>query len=63
MPELFEKRAAIEHAITDLKGQPVTMLKDQAKGVKEAGLGLVFLKKHPDYPRHKCLDDMKGTGS
>jgi hypothetical protein len=56
-PELFERMAKVEHDITDLKGQPVTMLKDQSKKSKGR---LVFLKPHPDYPDHKCLDDMKG---
>lgn len=65
MPEDFEKRALIEHEITNKKGQPVTMLKCQSKESKakakiEKYADLVFLKKHPDYPNHKCLDDMKG---
>lgn len=55
-PEKFEKMALIEHKLTDKKGQPVTMLKDQSKNSE----GLVFLKKHPKYPRLKSLDDMKG---
>lgn len=56
-PELFERMAKVEHDLTGLKGQPVTMLKDQSKKAKGK---LVFLKSHPDYPDHKCLDDMKG---
>jgi len=54
-PEGFEKRAKLEHKLTDLKGKPVTMLKDQSQGG-----GLVFLKKHPDYPEMKELSQMKG---
>lgn len=60
MPEKFEQMAKIEHELTDRKGKPVTMLKDQSKKAKESGDTLVFLKKHPKYPRLKCLDDMKG---
>jgi 3'-phosphoadenosine 5'-phosphosulfate sulfotransferase (PAPS reductase)/FAD synthetase len=59
-PELYHKMSDVEHRITNLKGKPVTMLKDQSKKAKDSGLELVFLKKHPDYPEHKCLDDMKG---
>jgi len=53
--EAFEKRAELEHKLTDLKGKPVTMLKDQSKGG-----GLVFLKPHPDYPDIKDITMMKG---
>lgn len=67
MPELFDKMANIEHDLTNRKGHPVTMLKDQSNKAKEkvAKTGdkysnLVFLKKHPGYHDHKCLDDMKG---
>lgn len=55
MPEKFERMAAIEHELTELKGKPVTMLKDQSKGG-----GLVFLKPHPDYPDIKDITMMKG---
>jgi 3'-phosphoadenosine 5'-phosphosulfate sulfotransferase (PAPS reductase)/FAD synthetase len=54
-PEKFEAMAKIEHDLTDLKGQPVTMLKDQSADFK----GLVFLVKHPLYPSIKSLADMK----
>jgi len=60
MPEVFEKMAKVEHDLTDLKGQPVTMLKDQTKKAKASGNVLVFLKKHPKYPKLKCIDDLKG---
>jgi hypothetical protein len=53
-PEKFDNMAKIEHELTDLKGKPVTILKDQAKGG-----GLVFLKPHPDYPKMKDLSMMK----
>lgn len=56
-PELFDKMARVEHELTDLKGQPVTMLKDQSK---DAGRKLVFLRPHKDYPDHKSIGDMKG---
>lgn len=57
-PEKFEAMAEMEHKLTGLRGQPVTMLKDQSKVAKNSGNVLVFLKKHPDYPELKCIDDM-----
>jgi 3'-phosphoadenosine 5'-phosphosulfate sulfotransferase (PAPS reductase)/FAD synthetase len=59
-PEKFNKMAQVEHELTDRKGQPVTMLKDQSKEAKESGNYQVFLKPHPDYPNHKDLSMMKG---
>jgi len=64
-PATFDKMAETEHRLTDLKGEPVTMLKDQGNEAKQAVLDtgikwkcLVFLKKHPAYPELKCIDDM-----
>lgn len=54
-PDKFESMAEIEHKLTDMKGKPVTMLKDQGK-IK----GLVFLKPHKDYPEIKDISMMKG---
>lgn len=54
-PEKFSAMAKVEHELTDLKGEPVTMLKDQSKGG-----GLVFLKPHPNYPNIKDISMMKG---
>lgn len=51
----FEAMAKVEHELTDLKGEPVTMLKDQSKGG-----GLVFLKPHTKYPKIKDISMMKG---
>lgn len=59
-PDKFEKMAQMEHFLTDRKSQPVTMLKDQSKKAKEDGTQLVFLKKHPNYPMLKSVDEMKG---
>jgi len=61
--DAFNEMADIEHELTDKKGMPVTMLKDQSNAAKELAkkdkkLQLVFLKKHPDYPQLKCLADM-----
>lgn len=53
--EKFDTMAKVEHELTDLKGEPVTMLKDQSKGG-----GLVFLKPHPKYPNIKDISMMKG---
>lgn len=57
-PDKFYAMAEIEHELTDLSGQPKTMLKDQSKEAKESGNELVFLVKHPEYPNLKCIDDM-----
>lgn len=54
-PAKFEAMAKIEHKITELKGRPVTMLKDQSKNG-----GLVFLKPNKDYPNIKDLSKMQG---
>lgn len=62
-PEKFDSMAKMEHELTDLKGKPVTMLKDQSKEAKESGNELVFLKPHPKYPNLKSLLDMKGRPS
>ena len=53
--EKFDAMSKVEHDLTKLKGEPVTMLKDQSKGG-----GLVFLKPHPDYPHIKDISMMKG---
>lgn len=65
-PDKFEAMAVMEHELTDAKGQPVTMLKDQGKeaiaAVKKTKLiwkQFVFLKPHKDYPELKSLKDMK----
>jgi len=55
IPSNFDAMAQIEHDLTDLKGEPVTMCKDQSRGG-----GLVFLKPHPDYPNIKDISMMKG---
>ena len=54
-PEKFEAMAIREHEITDLKGEPVTICKDQSKGG-----GLIFLKHNPKYPAMKDISMMKG---
>lgn len=54
-PDKFNKMAEVEHQLTDLKGTPVTMLKDQS----ENG-GFVFLKPHPKFDFIKDISKMKG---
>lgn len=62
---LFKKMANLEHELTNEKGKPVTILKDQSKEsiakAKELGLNRkylpMFLKKHPDYPDYPELLD------
>lgn len=65
-PDKFESMAEMEHKLTSLKGEPVTMLKNQSNESKflvlETGIKynqFIFLKKHPEYPNLKCLEDMK----
>lgn len=60
MPHKYEEMALIEHQLTDLKGSPVTMNKDQSKEAKTSGKFQVFLKPHPDYPDYKDLSMMEG---
>ena len=61
-PDKFNAMAKMEHYLSELKGSPVTMLKSQSKTDKskvvEGWENLVFLKKNPNYPQMKCLDDM-----
>jgi len=58
LPDKFKAMADMEHKLTDIKGEPVTMLKDQGNEAKATGNILVFLRKHPKYPHLKCIDDM-----
>lgn len=65
-PEKFNAMADMEHKLTDKKGEPVTMLKDQSNDakdlVKSSGIKwkqFIFLRKHPNYPELKSIDDMK----
>lgn len=55
IPRNFDEMAKVEHELTQMKGEPVTMLKDQSKDG-----GLVFLKPHKDYPNIKDISMMKG---
>lgn len=58
-PVIFDAMAEREHRYTNIKGKPVTMLKDQSKAAKESGTERVFLRAHPDYPDHKSLGNFK----
>jgi len=67
-PKKYYTRAKLEHELTDLKGFPVTMLKDQSNEAKEkirinpkTKDHLVFLEPHPSYPNNKSLKDMPIT--
>jgi len=59
-PEVFDKMADMEHELTDKKGEPVTLCKDQSNDAKESGYVRVFLKPHPDYQHLKSISDIKG---
>ena len=54
-PIKFDAMAEMEHKLTELKGMPVTMLKDQSLNG-----GLVFLKPNNKYPEIKDISKMKG---
>ena len=63
--EKFNTMAEMEHYLTELKGEPVTMLKDQCNEAKEAvktsgdkTRAFVFLKHHDKYPLLKSIDEM-----
>jgi len=47
-----ERMAKVEHYLTDLKGEPVTMLKNKD--------GLIFLRPHPNYPNIQDISTVKG---
>ncbi len=57
-PDKFLSMSDREHKFTNIKGKPVTMLKDQSMAAKESGNIQVFLIKHTNYPDLKCIDDM-----
>jgi len=59
-PDKFDKMAKVEHNLTDIKGKPVTMLRDQSIKAVESGSDLVFLKPHPEYPNIKDISQLKG---
>lgn len=59
----FNAMADMEHYLTELKGEPVTMLKDQSNEAKlkskyDKTKAFVFLRKNKNYPELKCIDDM-----
>jgi PP-loop superfamily ATP-utilizing enzyme len=56
-PEKVHAMAIREHALTDLKGEPVTVLRNQTNERKGEP---IFLEPHPKYPQFQCLDDKKG---
>lgn len=57
----FERMALMEHKLTNLKGKPVTICKDQSKEAKKrGGFVPVFLLPHPDYPRVKDISQFNG---
>jgi hypothetical protein len=55
--ESFIEMAALEHELTDEKGEPVTILRDQTNARKGEP---IFLRPHPKYPQYQSLADKKG---
>lgn len=58
-PDKFKAMAEMEHKLTEMKGKPVTMLKDQSNEAKTNGVWNVFLLKNSNYPNIKDLSDMR----
>lgn len=56
-PESFAEMAALEHELTELKGEPVTILRDQTKARKGEP---IFLLPNPKYPHLQDLSMKKG---
>lgn len=59
----FNTMADMEHYLTELKGEPVTMLKDQSneaktKSKEDKTKAFVFLRKNENYPDLKSIDEM-----
>lgn len=55
-PEKFNTMADREHRLTNLRGVPVTICKDQSGDENK----LIFLKPHPNYPEVGDISTMKG---
>jgi len=56
-PDRFDRMAEREHVLTNLKGEPVTILRDQTKARKGEP---IFLKPHPNYPQYQHLGMKEG---
>lgn len=56
-PESFATMAELEHELTDKKGEPVTILRDQTIARKDEP---IFLKPHPKYPQYQDISMKKG---
>jgi len=62
-PDKFEVMANLEHELSEKKGYPVTMLKNQSNEAKagiiiNAKSNLVFLKYNSNFPNNLTIDDM-----
>ena len=55
-PAKFDRMAEIEHKLSDVKGSPVTICKDQRGGVRKR----LFLKPHPNFPDVEDISVIKG---
>lgn len=59
-PSKVDKMGEIEHELSDLRGYPVTICKDQSKEAKKSDNQLVFLRHNPKFPDVKDISMMKG---
>ena len=57
-PDSFRHMAKMEHKLSEKKGKPVTICKDQSG--KDKAYKPVFLMPHPDYPDVKDLSMIRG---
>lgn len=55
--ESFIEMALMEHELTDKKGEPVTIIRDQTKARKGEP---IFLLPHPNYPQYQDISMKKG---
>lgn len=58
--KMVDKMAKIEYELSDLKGKPVTICKDQSKEAIKTGNKLVFLRHNPKFPYVKNISMMNG---
>lgn len=60
-PDKFNAMAKVEHDLTDLRGEQVTMCKHQSNEAKKKPFQerLLFLKAHPNYPKNLTVLDVK----
>ena len=59
-PKKWEAMADMEQELTEAKGEPVFICKDQSGEAQKNNNQTVFLRTNPNYPEIKTIDDMTG---